>query len=139
MARGREAAKQRILLNPGWGSGCSVAAYIVETRILSGCLLLFNCNGEIRDLAGGPLRGLSAAANNRSLKGGFSLACLLLFSGRGGVLHPRVGSLEGGFQQQRTRQITQLYITNYYYYHFYLAAVARSFTIIYLFPPNHHT
>ena len=42
MARGREAAEQRILLNPGWGSNCSVAAYVAERRILSGCLLLIN-------------------------------------------------------------------------------------------------
>ena len=43
MARGREATEKRILLNPGWGSNYSVAAYIAERRILSDCLLLFNC------------------------------------------------------------------------------------------------
>ena len=42
MARGREAAKQRILLNPGWGSSCLVAACVAERRILPSCLLLFN-------------------------------------------------------------------------------------------------
>ena len=41
LARGREAAKQRILLNPGWGSNCKVAAFVAEKRILVGWLLLF--------------------------------------------------------------------------------------------------
>ena len=41
-------------MNPEWGSDYKVAAYVAERRILSGCLLLFNRNGDCRAVAVGP-------------------------------------------------------------------------------------
>ena len=64
MARGREAAEQRILLNPGWGSSCSVAAGVAERRILSSCLLLINCNGGCRATVRRAPRGTLPAAGS---------------------------------------------------------------------------